>query len=108
MPISPLSPGSIRPFTPPALADLAPASGSTPRGSAGGSVFHEALGQAISQVQSAEATSQASLERFLNGEGEEIHKVALDAQRASLQFEFFLQMRNKVVQAYQEIMRQQL
>ncbi len=45
---------------------------------------------------------------FLRGESEEVHKVALDAQRAELSLEMFLQMRNKVVQAYQEIMRTQL
>ena len=32
----------------------------------------------------------------------------LATQRASLDFELFLQVRNKVVQSYQEIMRMQL
>ena len=34
--------------------------------------------------------------------------VALAAQRASLEFELFLQVRNKVTSAYQEIMRMQV
>lgn len=101
MAIDPISTSAIRPITAPSLA------GESAR-PAGGSVFREVLGEAIGRVQSFEAQSQQSLDRFLNGESEEIHQVALDAQRASLQFEFFLQMRNKVVQAYQEIMRQQL
>ena len=96
-----LDSSSIRPVTLPSLA------GEKTTG-ASGSVFGEVLGEAVARVQSFEAQSHQSLERFLNGESEEIHQVALDAQRASLQFEFFLQMRNKVVQAYQEIMRQQL
>ena len=49
-----------------------------------------------------------SVERFLSGEGEELHTTALGAQRAELAFEMFLQTRNKVVQAYQEIMRMQM
>jgi flagellar hook-basal body complex protein FliE len=34
--------------------------------------------------------------------------VALKAQKAELSMELFLQVRNKVVQAYQEIMRMQM
>lgn len=100
----PISSTSIRPvietIRAPSLAGDPP--------NAPGSVFGQALNEAIGRVQGFEQQSRTSLDRFLNGENEEIHQVALDAQRASLQFEFFLQMRNKVVQAYQEIMRQQL
>jgi flagellar hook-basal body complex protein FliE len=38
----------------------------------------------------------------------ELHSTVLAAQKAELSFEMFLQMRNKVVQAYQEIMRSQI
>ncbi len=69
-----------------------------------GGIFKEALTQVAGQQQQAEASMNA----FLRGESEEVHKVALDAQRAELSLEMFLQMRNKVVQAYQEIMRTQL
>ncbi|MCX6595628.1 MAG: flagellar hook-basal body complex protein FliE [Acidobacteria bacterium] len=58
----------------------------------------EAVGQAASQ----------STERFLNGEGEELHQVALAMQKAELSFDLFMQVRNKVVSAYQEVMRMQL
>lgn len=102
--IPPISPASVPPvFEPIRAPSLA---GESP--SAAESVFGQAFNEAIGRVQSFEQQSRTSLDRFLNGESEEIHQVALDAQRASLQFEFFLQMRNKVVQAYQEIMRQQL
>ena len=49
-----------------------------------------------------------SVNRFLAGENEEIHNVVLNTQRAELAFEAFLQVRNKVVNAYQEIMRMQM
>ena len=45
---------------------------------------------------------------FLLGENEELHKVAAATQQAELSFDLFLQVKNKVVQAYQEIMRMQL
>ena len=53
-------------------------------------------------------TPSASVERFLSGEGEELHTTILATQRAELSFDLFLQVRNKVVSAYQEIMRMQM
>jgi flagellar hook-basal body complex protein FliE len=44
----------------------------------------------------------------LSGGDEELHSVALAAQRADLQFNLFLQVRNKAVSAYQEVMRMQV
>ena len=48
------------------------------------------------------------MERFLAGDSEELHTTILATQRAELAFEMFLQTRNKVVGAYQEIMRMQM
>lgn len=73
-----------------------------------GDPFREVFGEAVARVKSFQEKSAASTERFLNGESEEVHQVALDAQRAEIAFDFFLQTRNKVVQAYQEIMRMPL
>jgi flagellar hook-basal body complex protein FliE len=48
------------------------------------------------------------VERFLSGEGEDLHTTVLATTQAELSFNMFLQMRNKVVSAYQEIMRMQI
>jgi flagellar hook-basal body complex protein FliE len=45
------------------------------------------------------------VDRFLSGEGEDVHTTVLAVQRATLSFDLFLQARNKVVSAYQELMR---
>ena len=50
-------------------------------------------------------TASSSVEQFLSGEQEDTHKMMMDVQRADLSFELFVQVRNKVVQAYQEVMR---
>ena len=52
--------------------------------------------------------ASASVERFLSGDGEDLHTTVLATQRAELAFEMFQQVRNKVVNAYQEIMRMQM
>ena len=70
--------------------------------------FGEMFQSAVHEVARFHDQAALSADRFLQGEDEEIHQVALDAQRAELSFDLFLQTRNKVVEAYQEIMRMQL
>jgi flagellar hook-basal body complex protein FliE len=92
-------PGPIQPVTPVAMPGL---SGAASRSSRGG--FQDALAGAIQEVEARGQEAGRSIEQFLSGEGE-LHTTALAAQRAELAFDLFLQARNKVVQAYQEIMR---
>ncbi|HOL73838.1 MAG TPA: flagellar hook-basal body complex protein FliE [Bryobacteraceae bacterium] len=70
--------------------------------------FQAALESAINKVENLRDTAAQNIERFLAGEGGELHSTILAVQRAELAFEMFLQVRNKVVQAYQEIMRMQI
>ena len=70
--------------------------------------FAQALSEAVGRVEGYRVQSDQSVSRFLNGEEEEVHKVAVAAQQAELSFDLFLQVKNKVVQAYQEVMRMQL
>ena len=77
-------------------------------GQTSGGAFQDVLASTIKHVEGAGQTANASVERFLSGEGEELHTTVLAAQRAELTFDLFLQARNKVVSAYQEIMRMQM
>jgi flagellar hook-basal body complex protein FliE len=67
--------------------------------------FAAVLKDSIGAVHQAQSAAHVSVERFLSGEAEELHQVALATQKAELSFELFVQVRNKVVQAYQDIMR---
>ena len=73
-----------------------------------GGAFTSALTEAISKVDSFQQNAHESINHFLSGEGEELHQVALSTQQADLSFQLFLQVRNKVVSAYQEVMRMQV
>jgi flagellar hook-basal body complex protein FliE len=73
-----------------------------------GSGFQDLLQNAIGQVDGMRKTADTAVERFLSGEGEELHSTVMATQRAELAFEMFVQVRNKVVQAYQEVMRMQM
>ena len=76
--------------------------------SQGGGAFQDVFTSAIQGVDALGQDASASAQRFLSGEGEELHTTILAAQRAELAFDMFLQVRNKVVSAYQEIMRMQM
>ena len=70
--------------------------------------FQKVLDGAINGVESLNSDASDSVQRFLTGETEELHSVALAAKRAEVAFQLGLQVRNKVISAYQEIMRMQL
>jgi len=70
--------------------------------------FQALLANAIGGVERLRGTANSAVERFVTGEGEEVHTVALATQRAELAFETFLQVRNKVVSAYQSVMQMQV
>src|SRR5580704_14697200 len=67
--------------------------------------FQSLLAGAIGGVERLRGDAGKTVERFLAGDGEEVHTVALATQRAELAFETLLQVRNKVVSAYQAIMQ---
>ena len=73
-----------------------------------GSSFADVFAGAVRNVEAYGQNASSSVERFLNGEGEELHNTILATQRAEMAFDLFMQMRSKVVSAYQEIMRMQM
>jgi len=70
--------------------------------------FGSVLADAIGRVDQFQQNAQTSIAKFLDGEDEEVHKVALATEQASMSLDLFLQVRNKVVSAYQEVMRMQM
>ena len=74
----------------------------------GGSDFSNVLQGAIDEVEHARSDANQSVQNFLTGDGEDLHSTVLAVQRADLEFSMLLQVRNKVVSAYQEVMRMQM
>ena len=73
-----------------------------------GGAFQSLLSDAIGKVEGFQQNAQASVDRLLSGEGEELHHVAIASQQAELSFQLFMQVRNKIVSAYQQIMQMQV
>ena len=76
-----------------------------PSVSDGGNSFKNILNNAIGEVEGTRSAAAKNVEQFLSGNGEDLHSTILATQRAELEFQMFMQVRNKVVSAYQEIMK---
>jgi flagellar hook-basal body complex protein FliE len=74
----------------------------------GGGEFRAVLQSALHSVENSQRTASEAVDAFLNGKGGELHSTILATQRAELQLHLFLQVRNKVLSAYQEIIRAQV
>lgn len=84
------------------------ASGVTSTANGATGEFGSMLASAVQQVNQLQNDASLSIQKFLTGEGEQLHNVALATQRAEVAFDLGVQVRNKVVSAYQEIMKTQL
>lgn len=100
--MAPISPITVPISTPSLATPLV-----TPGGAAGGS-FQNILHSAIQNVEASSASASSAVQGYLAGGPQELHSTILAAQSAELDFEMFLQVRNKVVSAYEEIMRMQI
>ena len=89
--------------TPAAIPSIQSPAG--PKSSGG---FQSVLADAVARVEQFQQSSTTNIDKFLSGESEEVHKVALATQQAEIAFDLFLQMRNKIISAYQEVMRMQM
>jgi flagellar hook-basal body complex protein FliE len=93
---------AILPVSSTSVSDLISAASSAPKSSGS---FKDVLTAAVGQVESSGKTASDAVSSVLNGETEDLHTAILATQRAELTFEMFMQVRNKVVGAYQEIMK---
>jgi flagellar hook-basal body complex protein FliE len=94
----------VVPVTPLDVAD----SIAKPSPGGSGAVFQAVLNSAVDSVQKAQDTAATAVSSVLEGKGGELHSAILATERAELEFQLFLQYRNKVVSAYQEVMKMQL
>ncbi|MEP6716058.1 MAG: flagellar hook-basal body complex protein FliE [Terriglobia bacterium] len=79
--------------------------GISPPGPGDSDSFANALGGAIGSVEAAGAAAKTAASDLLTGGRGDVHTVAIISQRAGLTLDLFQQVRNKFVQAYQEIMK---
>jgi len=70
----------------------------------GGAGFGASLQQLVTAVESSTTEANSAVGKMLNGTGD-VHEAMIALQRADLALQLTVQVRNKLVSAYQEIMR---
>lgn len=76
---------------------------------AGGADFSQALKVAIDQVSQAQQQAQQMAEDFTTGKNNvDLQDVMVNLQKANLSFQQMVQVRNKLVSAYNDIMTMQI
>lgn len=70
--------------------------------------FTEAIKKAVSEVNNLSNEADKLAVSLASGDVEDVHKAMIAMQKAKLALDFTIQVRNKVIEAYQEIMRMQV
>ena len=96
MAIDDISPGSSV-----ATLPLAKPAGQQANSQAG---FGDALRQLVGSVESSSAEANTAIGNMLDGSGD-VHEAVIALQRADTMLQMTVQVRNKLVQAYQDVMR---
>ena len=92
---------AILPVKPARPSSTGSTSGTAPTTSAG---FGESLNRLIESVESSNGAANDAVDKMLAGTGD-VHDAMIALQRAELTMQLTVQVRNKLVQAYQDVMR---
>ena len=93
---------AIVPVTP-QVPTIGPAPSSSPAGT-GAPGFADTLTRMVTSVEQSGGAANAAIGRMLDGSGD-VHEAMIALQHADLSLQMAVQVRNKLLQAYQEIMR---
>jgi flagellar hook-basal body complex protein FliE len=86
----------------------APPKLSSPGGAAGAPApFSDLLTDAVGQVSQLEEQAHTAVDGLMTGSGVDVHQAMIATQKASMAFELALAVRNKAVQAYQQVIAMQ-
>ena len=72
------------------------------------SSFGTVLQQSIDQVNRLQLEADASINNLATGKQTDIHQTMIAVEKASVSFELMMQIRNKVISAYDRLMRTQV
>ncbi|MBI3608653.1 MAG: flagellar hook-basal body complex protein FliE [Nitrospirae bacterium] len=97
MAVSPIGPQLTSPHASPA-----------PRSSPEGATFGASLTASLDQVDQSLRAADQAIAALATGKADHLHQTMIAVEKANLSFELMLQIRNKVVAAYDEISRMQM
>lgn len=74
----------------------------------GGTGFKETFGNFVNEVNDLQIKAGESVENFATGKVENVHEVMIAMSKAEVSFKFMMETRNKLIDAYKEIIRMQV
>jgi flagellar hook-basal body complex protein FliE len=69
--------------------------------------FWDTLKDSLEHVQDLQNEADQSVTNLVTGQGEDIHAAMSAVEKADLSFQLVMQVRNKIVQAYQQVSQMQ-
>lgn len=70
--------------------------------------FSDYLGSILDQVNKTQITGDTAIAKLNTGEAKNMHEVMIAVEEADISMRMLVQMRNKALQAYDDIMRMQI
>ncbi|MBX3625327.1 MAG: flagellar hook-basal body complex protein FliE [Rhizobacter sp.] len=98
----------LQPVNVDALASAAASQTAPAMQAPGGPNFGQLVSQGLQSVNQQLQASQVDLQRLASGDAENLHHVMLKLEESRLSFQLMLQVRNRLLESYQEIMRMQV
>lgn len=84
------------------------ASAGAPTGAGASASFAEHVTEGLRTLNDQLLTSQVDLHRLAAGEGENLHEIMVRLEESRIALQLALQVRNRVLEAYQDVMRMQI
>jgi flagellar hook-basal body complex protein FliE len=73
-----------------------------------GASFKEVLADAVGEVQRLQDEADVTIKKLVAGDIKDVSEAMVAVEKADVSFQTFMAVRNKVLNAYQEIMRMQI
>ncbi len=70
--------------------------------------FHSTLTEAITEVQRLQNEADTTIKKLVAGEVKDVSEAMVAVERADVAFQTMMLVRNKIVSAYEEVMRMQV
>lgn len=82
--------------------------GAAQPGAAGGGSFQNLLGNFVGEVNAQQSAAGEAITGLLSGKNVSLHQAMISMQEASVSFQMMVEVRNKLLDSYQELMRMQV
>lgn len=91
----------------PAFPSTLPTNPTTPSSPGAGGGFGDTLKDAIREVNDLSDNSNQKVTELVQGDRQDVHNVMIAVEKADIAFQLMMQVRNKIVNAYQEVSKLQ-